>query len=368
MNDITQTILVADDNPTNLNLIAHFLHRGGFRIVTAKSGDEAYFVAENERPDLILLDVLMPGLMDGFETCLRLKKNNKTSNIPVIFMTSLTDMQDKVRGFQCGAVDYICKPIQQEELLARIQTHLMLQRQKNELIRLNSEKEMLFSVIAHDLKDPFNALFGYADLLMNFYHTYDDGQRIKYIGYIKEMSEKLYTMMEDLLGWARSLSSGVIRKSESIRLSTIVEQASETLLVHARNKGIDVEINVCESDVILGDSNMISVVLRNLLSNAIKFTPKNGKITVFSGSDADDVVLIVEDSGVGIPEERIVDLFSDKGCFSTPGTLNEKGAGLGLMLSREFLRLNGGSMKVESTEGKGSRFIVTFAGNRALPI
>lgn len=366
MNDITQTILVADDNPTNLNLIAHFLHRGGFRIVTAKSGDEAFLVAEKEPPDLILLDVLMPGLMDGFETCMRLKKNNSTSNIPVIFMTSLTDMQDKVRGFQCGAVDYICKPIQQEELLARIRTHLMLQRQKNELIRLNSEKEMLFSVIAHDLKDPFNALFGYADLLMNFYQTYDDGQRLKYIGYIKEMAEKLYTMMEDLLGWARSLSSGMVWRSEPVRLSTLVEQSSEALFVHARNKGISIEINVSDEDVITGDSNMISVVLRNLLSNAIKFTPRSGKISVFSGSDADNVVLVVEDSGIGIPQNRLEELFSDKGCFSTPGTLNEKGAGLGLMLSREFLRLNGGEMRIESTEGQGSRFIVTFAGNRVL--
>lgn len=366
MKENTQTILVADDNPTNLNLVAHFLHRGGFRIVTAKSGDEALIIVENEKPDLILLDVLMPGAMDGFETCIRLKKRRTTSNIPVIFMTSLTDMEDKVRGFQCGAVDYICKPIQQEELLARIKTHLMLQRQKNELIRLNSEKEMLFSVIAHDLKDPFNALFGYADLLMNYYETYDDIQRRKYIGYIKEMSEKLYTMMEDLLGWARSLSSGVVWKSETIKLATLVEQASEAMLVHAKNKGIYVEINVCDDAIISCDSNMISVVLRTLLSNAIKFTPPSGKIVISSGVEMVDIVLVVEDSGVGIPEDKMTEIFSDKGCFSTPGTLNEKGAGLGLVLSREFLRLNGGSMRVESREGYGSRFIVTFTGNRVV--
>ncbi|WP_051283788.1 hybrid sensor histidine kinase/response regulator [Desulforegula conservatrix] len=361
MKENIQTIFVADDNPTNLHLIAHFLHRGGFRIVTAKSGDETLLIVENEKPDLILLDVLMPGAMDGFETCVRLKNKRSTSNIPVIFMTSLTDMEDKVRGFQCGAVDYICKPIQQEELLARIQTHLMLQRQKNELIRLNSEKEMLFSVIAHDLKDPFNALFGYADLLMNYYDTYDDAQRRKYIGYIKEMSEKLYIMMEDLLGWARSLSSGVVWKSETIRLASLVEQATETMLVHAKNKGIDVEINVSDDAIISCDSNMISVVLRNLLSNAIKFTPPKGKIIITSVIGAEGVILMVEDNGVGIPDEKMTEIFSDKGCFSTPGTLNEKGAGLGLMLSREFLRLNGGSMRIESKEGYGSRFIVTFA-------
>lgn len=361
MKENIQTILVADDNPTNLHLIAHFLHRGGFRIVTAKSGDETLIIVENEKPDLILLDVLMPGAMDGFETCLRLKNKRATSNIPVIFMTSLSDMEDKVRGFQCGAVDYICKPIQQEELLARIQTHLMLQRQKNELIRLNSEKEMLFSVIAHDLKDPFNALFGYADLLMNYYDTYDDAQRRKYIGYIKEMSEKLYIMMEDLLGWARSLSSGAVWKSETIRLGSLVEQATETILVHAKNKGINVGINISDDAIISCDSNMISVVLRNLLSNAIKFTPPKGKIVITSAIAAEGVILIVEDNGVGISDEKMTEIFSGKGCFSTPGTLNEKGAGLGLMLSREFLRLNGGSMRIESQEGYGSRFIVTFA-------
>lgn len=366
MKEDPQTILVADDNPTNLHLIAHFLHRGGFRIVTAKSGEEALLIVGNEKPDLILLDVVMPGAMDGFETCIRLKKKRETANIPVIFMTSLTDMEDKIRGFQCGAVDYICKPLQQEELLARIKTHLMLQRQKNELIRLNSEKEMLFSVIAHDLKDPFNALFGYADLLMNYYDSYDDLQRRKYIGYIKDMSEKLYTMMEDLLGWARSLSSGVVWKSETVRLAVLVEQATETMMVHARNKGIEVEINVSDDAEVSCDSNMIAVVLRNLLSNAIKFTPPKGKIVISSGVEAESVILVVEDSGVGIPEEKLTEIFSDKGCFSTPGTLNEKGSGLGLMLSREFLRLNGGSMRIESREGVGSRFIVAFAGERVL--
>lgn len=363
MKDITQTILVADDNPSNLNLIARFLHRGGFRIVTAKSGDEAFIMVENEAPDLILLDVLMPGAMDGFETCIRLKRNRNTSEIPVIFMTSLTDMEDKVRGFQCGAVDYICKPVQQEELLARIKTHLMLQRQKNELIRLNSEKERLFSVIAHDLKGPFNALFGYADLLVNYYTSYDDSQRMKYIGYIKEMSEKLYTMMEDLLGWARSMSSGMITKSEAIRLSALVEQASETFITYARSKDIDIDVHIEDNACIFGDFSMISLVLRNLLSNAVKFTPKDGIIKVSCITDSDEVHLIVEDNGVGMSEDRVRELFSDKGCFSTPGTLNEKGAGLGLMLSREFLRLNGGSMKIESMEGQGSRFIVSFAAS-----
>jgi signal transduction histidine kinase len=277
-------------------------------------------------------------------------------------MTSLTEVEDKIKGFQCGAVDYICKPVQQEELLARIRTHLMLQRQKNELIRLNSEKERLFSVIAHDLKGPFNALFGYADLLMNYYSAYDDAQRMKYIGYIKEMSEKLYTMMEDLLGWARSMSSGMITRSESIRLSSLVEQASETFITYAKSKNIDIHVQIADNAIIQGDFSMISVVLRNLLSNAIKFTPNGGKITVSCMIDSNDVHLIVEDSGIGIPEDRLMELFSDKGCFSTPGTSNEKGAGLGLMLSREFLRLNGGTMKVESREGQGSRFIVSFAG------
>jgi two-component system sensor histidine kinase/response regulator len=171
-------LLIVDDNPTNLELLLDTLKDSGFKVLVAKDGPSTFQRLEYALPDLILLDVLMPG-MDGFEVCRRLKENKATRDIPVIFMTSLDDTNNKIRGFQVGAVDYVTKPFQQEEVMARITTHLTLRRlqqhlrQKNaelaqanaELEERNRELDTFAQTVAHELKNPLGLVMGFAEII-----------------------------------------------------------------------------------------------------------------------------------------------------------------------------------------------------------
>ncbi len=170
-------VLIIDDNPINLGVIADYLEEYNFEIITALNGQDGLEKAHHEQPDIILLDIMMPGI-DGFEVCRRLKTDEATRDIPVIFMTALAGEEDKVKGFDAGAVDYITKPVQQREALARVTTHLRirdqakrLEEQANELTELNANKDKFFSIVAHDLKGPFMPLIGNAELLMEMADT-----------------------------------------------------------------------------------------------------------------------------------------------------------------------------------------------------
>ena len=157
MNVRNSTLLIVDDTPANLIMLCTFLNKVGFRVNIAESGEDAIEQINYTIPDLILLDVMMPG-MDGFETCQHLKANQKTCDIPVIFMTALSETEDKIKGLKTGAVDYVIKPVQQEELLARVTTHLTLSAQQKILEQQNSELEAFAHTVAHDLKSPLGEI------------------------------------------------------------------------------------------------------------------------------------------------------------------------------------------------------------------
>ena len=156
--ECNDTILVVDDQPDNLDVLLGYLHEFDLRILVAQSGQEALNITQRFLPDVILLDVMMPPGINGFETCRRLKAQAATHDIPVIFMTALVDLQDKIEGFAAGGVDYITKPLQHEEVFARVQTHLTIRKQQRQLQDLNAAKDKFFSIIAHDLRGPLHSL------------------------------------------------------------------------------------------------------------------------------------------------------------------------------------------------------------------
>lgn len=352
-------ILIVDDNPTNLNVLFDCLNESGFQTLVALNGKDALDRADYAQPDIILLDIMMPG-MDGFETCRRLKQNNSTKDIPVIFMTALSDTNDKVEGFTCGAVDYICKPFQQEEVLARIAAHITIRRQQRELAKLNATKDKFFSIISHDVRNQFNLLVGYSGMLNDSYDDYSDDERKEYIGEMAKASRRTHKLFENLLNWAKMQRGSMSINPVSLDLSILTNQVIFSVEAEIRRKDIEIYANLGKDNALHADKNMTELIMRNLVSNAVKFTPKGGEVKISNIPNGDYMEISVSDTGIGMDKKRLENLFRLDVNQSTSGTNDEKGTGLGLILCKEFVEQHGGKIWVESEAGEGSRFIFTL--------
>lgn len=359
------TVLIVDDNPKNVQIIALLLRELKYKIIIAVSGNSAIDLVERARPDLILLDVMMPG-MDGFETCQIIKSKSENENIPVIFLTALTEKVNIVKGFEAGGVDYITKPFNKEELVSRIKTHLDLkfardemQLMTNHLVELNSIKDKMFSVIGHDLRSPLGSIKMTLDFLKSdMSRQYKAEDFHKAINILAQTTDEVFGLLENLLGWAKSQSGNLSVVPEDIK---VIDLINSVYLLHKGSftqKKLRFENNVDKENVVYADMNMLKTILRNLISNAIKYTPEGGNITINSNVLNDFTHIIVTDNGVGISFEDMPKLFDEKQHLTTYGTNKESGSGLGLILCQSFVKSNNGQLMVESEQGKGSSFIV----------
>jgi two-component system, sensor histidine kinase and response regulator len=365
------TILIVDDIPDNIQVISNILYQKGVNIAIAQSGQEALSLTRKRLPDLILLDVMMPD-MDGFEVCQRLKAEPVTREIPVIFLTARVQTDDVLKGFEYGAVDYITKPFNPAELISRVFTHLELKsardtitaqnrqlaQQNQELHELNATKDKFFSIIAHDLKNPFNALLSLSALLKDELHHYSPEDVERYIHRIYESAERSYTLLENLLEWARSQTGRLQFDPHPVYLRNLVEDTLKILEAQAQHKQIAVFAEIPEAIVFTADLKMVAAVLRNMVSNAIKFTQPGGDVRVKAEIFNGWVRIAIADSGIGIKPDMLPNLFRIDVHHSTAGTSQERGTGLGLILCKEFVEKHGGTIEVESTIGKGSCFTV----------
>ncbi|MFC1784807.1 ATP-binding protein [Candidatus Neomarinimicrobiota bacterium] len=368
-----KTILAVDDKLENLKVLIAYLENSGFEIMVAQSGEEAFQHIEHVIPDMILLDIIMPGL-DGFKICSRLKTNDVTKDIPVIFMTALTDTDDKVKGFELGAVDYLTKPLQHEEVLARVNAHMtirelqrqlqeqnaLLQHKNTQLLEVNATKNKFLSIIAHDLKNPLNTLLTYSLTLVENFEKLDAEKILKGINTLNRSATRAYNLLIDLLTWTRSHTGKMEKNIEEIDLSQITKENIELLIDRATEKGIRISSEIEEGVIAYSDKNMVSTILRNLLTNAVKFTSKNGTVNISSEIENDNLKITVSDTGIGITEENINKLFRLDTFYRTLGSDNEKGTGLGLILCQELINTLNGEIWAESEIGKGSCFIFTL--------
>ncbi|MFO7827286.1 MAG: ATP-binding protein [Bacteroidales bacterium] len=231
-----------------------------------------------------------------------------------------------------------------------------IEKNKKELEELNATKDKFFTIIAHDLKNPFNTVIGLSELLMERYDTYNEEKIKSFIEQIHKFSKNAYLLLENLLQWAKSQTG---RISINIEKVDIFELATENLNLFkgkAENKGIKLTSNVDIGMYASIDKNMINTVIRNLISNAIKFTPKGGQVGIKAVKNDEFIFITVFDTGIGIPKENLNKIFRIDSNLSTQGTDDESGTGLGLIISREFIEKNGGKISVSSEEGKGSEF------------
>ena len=359
-------ILIVDDVVSNVLLLKILLTNEKFQVCTASNGKQCIEVAQNEHPDLILLDVMMPDL-NGFDTAVILKKDPTTQEIPIIFLTALNNPNDLVKGFQVGANDFLTKPFNKEELVMRVMHQIQLVaakriivRQNEELKRTISNRDKMYSVIAHDLRSPMASIRMVLNLAVNVVSPETVGEEIfGLLDKANRESEETHDLLDNLLKWTKSQTGRLNVVYQDIDLDDIVPGVVDIFKMIAEMKKIDLKYLPAEEKLtVRADNDMIKTIIRNFLSNAVKFTPAGKGIEVFYTREGDFARVSVRDHGVGVEPERVETIFH-KG-ETTYGTGGEEGSGLGLQLCQGFARKNGGEAQVESTLGEGSTFSFTI--------
>ena len=356
-------ILIVDDVMSNVLLLKVLLTNEKFAIATASNGRQALEQVEKENPDLVLLDVMMPD-MSGFEVAQHLKSNPNTADIPIIFLTALNSTADIVKGFQVGANDFISKPFNKEELIIRVTHQISLVAAKRlilskteELQRTIAGRDKLYSVIAHDLRSPMGSIKMVLNMLiLNLPSKKIGAEMYELLTMANQTTEDVFSLLDNLLKWTKSQIGKLNVVYQDVDLVEVTDGVIEIFSMVASLKKIRIREMKPEKMMVNADIDMLKTVVRNLLSNAIKFSKENSEVLVKMEEVDGMAVVGVQDHGCGISEEGQKKLLHTDTHFSTFGTNNEEGSGLGLLLCKDFVVKNGGKLWFTSKEGEGSIF------------
>jgi two-component system sensor histidine kinase/response regulator len=393
-------ILLVDDNSTNLGILVKSLSEVGYQVRVAQDGKSAIAQTLYAKPNLILLDVMMPG-MDGFETCRQLKANPETQDIPVIFMTALTEVFDKVQGFQVGGVDYITKPFEIDELLVRVSTHLNLQTLQNQLRSQNEQLQaeirerqkaqeavqVFLHAVSHDLRNPVTGGLMVLKSLLEEAEV-GDGKATVSRSILERMiqsHDRQLALINSLLETHANDVAGISLDQHPLNLNSFVEELVQNWQPMLQKNEATVQIVLPTSlPWVNADANQLCRVYENLLANALNHNPPGLKLTlsaelIHAGSATSTkhsplapppmLRCTVQDDGIGMTPEQTVHMFElyKRGDHSR----RTIGLGLGLYLCRQIITAHGGEIGVISQPGTGSTFWFTLpiwdAGMKQLP-
>ncbi|HAC63524.1 MAG TPA: hybrid sensor histidine kinase/response regulator [Cyanothece sp. UBA12306] len=366
LNSSQWDILIVDDIPENLQLLFTILTEQGYEVRRVLNGKQALNVVRTEPPDLILLDVKMPEL-DGYQVCQQLKAEQKTRDIPVIFLSALNDSFDKVKAFKVGGIDYISKPFQLEEVIIRVESQLDLLKmhreieQKNaELVSLNQDLNAFSYRISHDLKNHINLINNYTYLLIEKYAKQLDQKGKQYLNTIEEEGLRMQEIIEDLLRLAESQYIQIT--FDPINLSLIAQEIITKL--QEQNPQQKREFIVTPDVYSLGDPGLIKIALENLLENAYKYTAKTPEPRIEFGKVEKNKqdVYFVRDNGVGFDPEKADQLFTP---FHRLHSEEEfTGTGIGLATVHRIIQRHGGQIWYEAAVNQGATFYFTLTDAR----
>ncbi len=346
------TILIVDDTPANVSVLVDALADTGFQLMVAEDGEDALEQVRHTRPDLVLLDVMMPGL-DGFETCRRLKADAATRDVPVIFMTALTDTAEKLKAFAAGAVDYITKPLQHEEALARIRTHLTLRRLQRELQEQLALKERFMRIASHDLRNPLCLILVSGELARR---RAVPPEVLEYLESIHASARQMRAIIDTFLNLRRpglEGAGGTARCDLPLLASAVVAQHAP----EAERKGLTLEL---EPPPALPpgrcDAGLVYQAIANYVSNGLKFTPPGGRVVVRLREAGLRLRVEVDDTGPGVPPDERAGLFTEGAKLSPRPTGGEESNGVGLSIVKQLVEAQGGRVGADFPEAGGARF------------
>lgn len=368
-------ILVVDDTPANLKLITEILASRGYRVRAAPSGRLALKTVAVELPDLILLDVKMPD-MDGYEVCRRLKSEERSRMIPVIFISALTDTEDKIRGFQAGGVDYITKPFQTEEVHARVSTHLKLhfyqdaleeksrqiESSYRRLQELENLRDQLTHMIVHDMRNLLTGISSSMQVLGDNCGGVLDEQYASYLHAALRSVNNLTTMTGNLLDISKMEAREMKLNLTECDVTGLMGEAMEKL--GAIRDARDIRFHAPQHvRSVVADRDILLRVIINLLDNAIKFTAADGVISVRVENKGEGVLFSIRDNGPGIPVEFQEKIFEKFGQVEIRQSARKYSTGLGLAFCKLAVEAHHGKIWVESEAGAGSAFFFEIPGS-----
>ncbi len=339
-------VLIVDDLPKNLQILGNLLKNIDCRTAFATSGTQALDMTQKMDVDLVLLDIIMPE-MNGFEVCRLMKHHHATREIPIIFLTAAKkESNDVVEGFRLGAVDYITKPINEAELLSRVQTHLELKQSRETILQKNREQNELLHILCHDLANPFinlNTLFEFYEEDKSVLQDFVDSIRIS-------LKNGLATI--DLVRNMSSLDEvGADFQLEKLILLDSIKESEVILTSKFIDKKIELNIDVDGSHCVWAEkTSFINSVLNNILTNAIKFSFPGSNIDINAEQEADTIILTIKDYGIGMPNKLTEDVFQLGKSVIRKGTNGERGTGFGMLLVKKFVTAYGGTIEVAAKD------------------
>lgn len=366
-NTLRGDILLVDDTPDNLRVLSAMLTNQGFEVRKALNGQRAIASVQADPPDLILLDIKMPE-MDGYEVCQHLKSDPKTCEVPIIFISALDDALDKVKAFSVGGVDYVTKPFQEIEVLARIEHQLRIQslqqqltEQNQELARSNRELEQFAYVVSHDLQQPLQSITGFIKLIQLKYQDEFDDVALDYLNRIHDAGSRMQRLIQDLLAYSRVGSQN--QEFQPVDCSHVLKQVLDNLQLAIAEK--QAVLSYDSLPVVMGNEAQLIQLLQNLIGNAIKFVHSNviPQVKISVEKQENHWVFGVHDNGIGIASHNLDQIFE---IFQrTQSAKHYPGTGIGLATCKKIVENHGGLIWVDSELDVGTTFYFTI---RDIPI
>ncbi len=350
-------ILVVDDQPTNIQVVGSALGGLGHEIVPACDGATALKRLALRPPDLILLDLLMPG-MDGCEVCRQLKANPDWKDIPVIFLSAADNKDFIVRALEAGGVDYITKPFNQAELISRVRTQLVLKTARDRLRQLAEDKDELLGMLAHDMNNYLGGMNMSAELLHEGIGRFKDERLSKLSGNILRSTAQLLAFMKEFLANAAT-DYGFTPKPAALNLVDVANAVVQQYQEAARRKKIEIQTDFSDGETtVLADASALDQVLDNLVSNALKFSPAGKRVFVSIRPLEHQVECVIRDEGPGFTTDDKARMFRRYGRLSARPTGGEPSTGLGLSIVRKLVQAMNGELSCESGPGQGTTFAI----------